>query len=376
MRTSRNLLAIGAAFAVLTAGAAPLLVGAADHLDSPNAKANHALDITDIYAFDGANHGNTVLVLDVNPLAGVLSTKKFATDAEYRLNIDRPGGAAVDDIYTVTFGANAPDGKQSLTLKKNGGTVLTGKTGNTNIGGGAKLFAGVRDDPFFFDLASFLRWRDPNGDGVYTYTGPTTFAAMDFFKGTNVSAIVLEIPDTWLGASANYWATTVKNGAIVDRMGKPALNTVFMNPFGCPTACPPSDPSVGTNQKDPYNQTAPSADVATWGAQFRAVEQVFYPGYATAGSPDNGLPAAIAGLLLPDVLHLDVAHLGKSTGTSFTGDTAGQILNGRTLAEDVIDLELLVVTGGLAGHAIISTDGVPHNDAAFPGTFPYLAPAH
>jgi hypothetical protein len=364
MRTSRNILAIGAALVVLTGGAAPLLVGAADHLDSPNAKANHALDITDIYAFDGANSGKTVLVLDVNPLAGVMSGTRFATDAEYRLNIDRTGDAVADDVYTVTFRDGGPGGKQQLTLKKNGSTVLTGKTGNANVGGGAKLFAGVRDDPFFFDLASFLRWRDPDGDGNYTYTGPTTFDGIDFFKATNVTSIVLEIPDGWLGASANYWGTTVKNGSIVDRMGKPALNTVFMNPFG------------GTNLKDPYNQTAPSADVATWGPQFQAVEQVFYPGFANAASPDHGLPAAITGLLLPDALHIDVAHLGKSTGTSFTGDTAGHILNGRTLAEDVIDLELLVVTGGLAGHAVISTDGVPHNDAAFPGTFPYLAPAH
>ena len=219
--------------------AAPLLVGAADHLDSPNAKANHALDITDIYAFDGANSKKTVLVLDVNPLAGVMSGTRFDTDAEYRLNIDRTGDAVADDVYTVTFRDGGPGHKQRLTLKKNGWTILTGKTGNANNGGGAKLLAGVRDDPFFFDLASFLRWRDPDGDGNYTYTGPTTFDGIDFFKGTNVSSIVLEIPDSWLGASANYWGTTVKNGSIVDRMGKPALNTVFMNPFG------------GTNQKDP-----------------------------------------------------------------------------------------------------------------------------
>jgi hypothetical protein len=363
MRTTRNILALGAAMAVLTAGAAPLLVGAADHLDSPNAKSNHALDITDIYAFDGDNSGTTVLVVDVNPLAGVVSGTEFATDAEYRFNIDTNGDAVADDVYTFTFGNDAPGPKQSLALSKNGSTILTGMTGNANNGGGAKVFAGVKEDPFFFDLAGFLRWRDPDGDGVYTYTGSTNLDLGDFFKGTNISAIVLEIPDSWLGSSANFWATTVKNGAIVDRMGKPALNTVFMNPFG------------GDNQKDPYNQTAPSADVATWGGQFQAVEQVFYPGFADATSPDFGLPAAITGLLLPDVLHLDVATLGKSNGTGFTGGPGG-ILNGRTLAEDVIDLELLVVTGGLAGHPVLSTDNVGANDAAFPGTFPYLAPAN
>ncbi len=354
MRTTRNLLALGAAMAVLTAGAAPLLVGAADHLDSPNAKANHALDITDIYAFDGENSANTVLAVDVNPLAGVVSGTNFATDAEYRFNVDTNGDFVADDVYTVTFGNNAPDHKQSVTLKKNGQTVLTGKTGNANNGGGAKLFAGIKDDPFFFDLAGFLRWRDPDGNGVYTYDGSTNLDLGDFFKGTNISTIVLEIPDSWLGTSANFWATTVKDGAVVDRMGKPALNTVFMNPFG------------GTDQKDPYNQTVPSADVATWGGQFTQVLSVFNTP-ATAG--------AITGLLLPDVLHLDVVTLGKSTGTGFTGG-AGGILNGRTLAEDVIDFELFVVTGGLEGHAVLSTDHVDANDAVFPGSFPYLAPAH
>jgi hypothetical protein len=354
MRTSRNLLVLGAALAVLSAGAAPLLVGAADHLDSPNAKANHALDITDIYAFDAANADKTVLVLDVNPLAGVVSGTKFATNGEYRLNIDRNGDAVADDVYTVTFGSPSPsNGKQPLRLKKDGSTVLTGWSGNTNVGGGAKLYAGVKDDPFFFDLASFLRWRDPDGDGTYTYTGPTTFDGVDFFRGTNVSAIVLEIPDSWLGAHAAYWATTVKGSTVIDRMGKPALATVFMNPFG------------GTDQKDPYNMTAPASDVATWGGQFTAVLDVFN---ATATAE------AVTGLLLPDVLQLDVKNLGKSTGTSFTGDKAGNILNGRTLAEDVIDLELSVVTGGLEGHAVIPTDDVDANDAAFPGTFPYLAP--
>ena len=358
MRTATKLATLGAAITVLTIGAAPLFTSAADHLEAPLAAANHSLDITDIYAFDGSNAKNSVLVLNVNPLAGVVSGTTFSTSGSYELNVDRTGDFVADDVYTVRFGAAGSNGKQSLTLWKNGSEVLTGMTGNANNGGGAKLYAGVKDDPFFFDLASFKHWRDPDGDGAYTYDGPTTFDGIDFFRGTNVSAIVLEIPDSWLGATANFWGST-RNGAgsIIDRMGKPALATVFVNPFG------------GTTDKDAYNATAPSAGLATWGPLFTAVESVFYP---EAGSP---FPAAITGLLLPDVLHLDVATLGKSTGTGFTGG-AGGILNGRTLGEDVIDLELLVVTGGLAGHPILTTDGVGGNDAAFPGSFPYLAPAH
>jgi hypothetical protein len=356
MRIITKLATVGAAMTVLTIGAAPLLTGAADHLEAPLAVANHSLDITDVYAFDGSNARNTVLVLNVNPLAGLVSGTSFSTSGTYDLNVDKTGDFVADDVYKVGFGTGAPDGKQSLTLWKNGVTVLTGMTGNANNGGGAKLFAGVRDDPFFFDLASFKLWRDPDADGAFTYTGSTTFAGVDFFRGTNISTIVLEIPDAWLGASANFWGTTKDGaGSIIDRMGKPALATVFVNPFG------------GTSDKDAYNATLPSGDVAAWAPLFVAVEGVFYP--------EAGVPEAITGLLLPDVLHLDVATLGKSTGSGFTGGPGG-ILNGRTLAEDVIDLELYVVTGGLAGHAILTTDGVAANDAVFPGSFPYLAPKH
>ncbi|MES2210816.1 MAG: DUF4331 family protein [Chloroflexota bacterium] len=355
MRKTTKFATLGAAITVLTIGAAPLLTSGADHIEAPLAVANRSLDITDIYAFDAKGSKNTVLVINVNPLAGVLSGTTFSSSGEYRFNVDTNGDFVADDVYAVKFGKER-HGTQKVTLRKNGETVLRGETGGTIKGGHAKLYAGVKDDPFFFDLASFKSWRDPDADGAFTYTGSTAFAGVDFFRGTNISTIVLEIPDAWLGASANFWASTVdRDGMTIDRMGKPALATVFVNPFG------------GTSDKDAYNATMPSDDVATWAPLFIAVESVFYP--------EAGVPEAITGLLLPDVLHLDVATLGKSTGTGFTGG-AGGILNGRTLAEDVIDLELYVVTGGLAGHAILSTDGVAANDAAFPGTFPYLAPKH
>ena len=35
----------------LVVGASPLLASAADHLDAPAAKADHRVDITDVYAF-------------------------------------------------------------------------------------------------------------------------------------------------------------------------------------------------------------------------------------------------------------------------------------------------------------------------------------
>jgi len=352
----KNLAAAGTALVVLTIGAAPFLTSAAYHLDAPIVKLNHALDITDIYAFDGENSKNTVLVVDVAPLAGVVSGTSFSTSGSYRMNLDTNGDYVADTVYTTTFSAGGRDHKQAVTLKRNGTTIATGYTGNAiQVAGGGKLYAGKRDDPFFFDLAGYNQLKD---SGYTDASGLTDSPGTDFFAGTNILTIVLELPDSAIGASANYWASTYNgSNTLIDRMGKPALNTVFIDPF-----------KTDATKKDDYNGTAPSDDVATWHDQFVAVLEFFKNSPTTAN--------AIAGLLLPDVLHIDTANLGKSTGTSFTGDKAGHPLNGRTLAEDVIDFELFVVTGGLDGHAILTTDHVDSNDAAFPGTFPYLAPAH
>ncbi len=364
MRKPMALTVVGTALVVLTIGAAPLLTSAADHLDAPALKneTDHPLDLTDIYAFDAANGGKTVLVMNVNPLAGIVSGRKFSTSGEYRFNISRGASPdadlndAADRVYTVRFGApKASSGKQSLRLYRGGDLIATGTTGNTvQVDGGARIWAGVRDDPFFFDLAGYNQLRDS------TYTdasGLTDTPGDDFFVGTNISTIVLEVPDSWLGAKANYWATTHRAGNIIDRMGKPGLNTVFVDPF-----------KTDATDKDDYNQTAPANDPATWGPLFEAVLAFFGNSAGTA--------TAIRGLLLPDALNITTADLGKAGGTSFTGDKAGNILNGRTLAEDVIDLELFVVTGGLEGHAILDSDNVDANDAPFLSSFPYLAPAH
>ena len=66
---------------------------------------------------------------------------------------------------------------------------------------------------------------------------------------------------------------------------------------------------------------------------------------------------SLANVLIADVL------------TYHTSNTAG-FLNGRRLRNDVIDAELSLVTGGG-----ITTDCVA-SDSAFPGGWPYLAPAN
>ena len=73
------------------------------------------------------------------------------------------------------------------------------------------LYVGPRDDPFFFDLAGF--------QAGLKFTNP----GVDTFKGTNVTAIVLELPAA-PATKMGVWATTSKqdnlgNWVQLDRMG-------------------------------------------------------------------------------------------------------------------------------------------------------------
>ena len=71
-----------------------------------------------------------------------------------------------------------------------------------------------------------------------------------------------------------------------------------------------------------------------------------------------GQKSGIASVLLPDTL---TVKLGSSAG----------FLNGRKLADDVIDAEFSLLTNGN-----ITSDGVNANDKAFRAGFPFLAAPH
>ena len=66
---------------------------------------------------------------------------------------------------------------------------------------GLKVFAGPRDDPFFFDL---VRFRQVIAGTASSFNNPGN----DTFAGTNVMAIVVEVPKSLLGSNGtiNVWA--------------------------------------------------------------------------------------------------------------------------------------------------------------------------
>lgn len=325
----KALIAMGG-IAVLTAsafaGAGAAM--AADHGDAPLAKANVPLDINDVYAFPG-DGDNYVFAITVNPLTMPGAKPVFDANGLYQLRVDNNGDAVADVSYNIDFGTANGSSVQSVTVKKatgssasllsnTGATIISGNTEQEIVNGNVMLFAGLRDDPFFFDLNAFkagLTFRSPGNN---------------FFKGLNVSAIVLELPAADFQAAgstdAGVWGVTSKNGAVIDRMGRPAIATVFI----------PAD------KKDAFNQTAPKDDVAMWKST------------VVAGLMGLGADPALADALLPDILTFD------------TSKAAG-FLNGRQLVDDVIDAELQLITGNAA-----ASDNVA-NDSAFMAGFPYLS---
>ena len=350
--------AIGIAALVLTLGISPLLTSGADHLDAPSlgsasvdpmdnlsvSKVRGPLDINDVYAFDGAS-GGTVLAMTVNPAVNVLGPTTFASNAEYALNVDWSGDAIADTRLVTTFGDPDARGIQHYTVKLDGRAVATGFTdgtkGQEKGRSGVQAFAGVRSDPFFFDLIGFL--GSIRGQGT-DRLGQTP---ADFFIGLNTLAIVIEVPNAMLGGNGTnigVWATTSVGGATADQMGRPAINTVFNS-----TAA----------DKEAFNVTPPAQQPTAMGGKFRTNVIDTLVGLSTAlGNPYTAEQAAgLADILLPDVL-------------TYTVGTNASFLNGRDLDDDVIDLELSIVTNG-----VVTGDGVgAHGDLL--GSFPYLGAPH
>lgn len=295
---------------------------AADHLDAPILIGNGQVDINDLYAFQSpTNPNNTVMIMTVNPFAGTMSPREFGTGVDYTFNIDNTGDAVADVRYTASF-SPVVGGSQAYTLTKDTLPYAVGTTGDTTATStsGAIVQASVYDDPFFFDLAGFQNGLMFTGD--------------DFFAGADVSAIVLEVPSSELGTNIGIWATTSDSGGQIDRMGRPAINTVLI-------------PSA---RKQEFNEAAPANDLAAFGSDVEA---------AITGLSDAANASALTPILLPDVLTIDTSN-------------ASGFLNGRQLADDVIDAELTLLT---ASSTPIG-DGVDANDQPFLNVFPYLAPAN
>lgn len=225
-------------------------VKASDHDDGEtNIKARN-LNLTDLYAFredwqtgNAADNTNMVFIMNTNPRSLPRQQYFFNTNAVYSFFVSRRAAqndavTGVPDIaFDFNFGAPSAGGVQSITLNirrfANGQestkeTIPAGSTTaaapligspnpapvNNNVvtaNGNLTVFAGLREDPFFFDVDSYFRTRaflatngqvtpdrsgivPPDGRGNALLPFATDANAIDFAKGYNVNAIAVRIP--------------------------------------------------------------------------------------------------------------------------------------------------------------------------------------
>jgi hypothetical protein len=338
----------------------------ADHADAPGLMGDGQADINDVYAFRSPeNPDNLVVAVTVNPLTAppTNASARFGADVSYNIHVDNTGDNVADATAIVTFSSNGASwtinglGDPISGPVTAGSTAATAPAPNVTQTGPFKVFAGQRDDPFFFDLVGFQQFVS----GPYTPANglrPAGETPSDTLAGTNVSAIVIELPITALtGASSSdtgvikAWASTSRGGTQVDRMAIPAINTAL----------------IPSNMKDAFNAGSPATDATA----FRPTAQAQIEGLrgavagvlgAETGGPLGDLDAAtVAGALIPDIVTVDF-----SQPVAFP--------NGRRLSDDVVDAALGIVLnrGGAAGIA----DAINANDKPFGNTFPYLAAPH
>ncbi len=197
-------------------------ITASDHKDSMLLAGDPAADIADLYTFRSpTNPANVVLVMTVSGFIppSEASTTFFDPNVLYQWKIDNDGDA-VEDLVIQAF-VTGTGGHQvmhfrgpakaseigSTTRVIEGPETATVAVSNTPTPivatrNGMTVFAGVRDDPFFFDLVQFKKIIAGEASA---FRNP----GVDTFAGTNVLAIVVELPSSLLGGTKlSVWGST------------------------------------------------------------------------------------------------------------------------------------------------------------------------
>ena len=202
-----------------------------DHDDAHGPKVDPEVDITDLYLFAAPGKiGRSVLIMNVYPLAPAQGAN-FATDVIYEVLVDTNDDAAPDVAFRTTFADG--DNGQIATMRRavgeaaafrsdegevivDGAPVSLNGVAGLHDAGTRQFFAGLRSDPFFFDLAGYL--------ANFAFTGS------DLFADKNVLTIALEMPTSDLGSDGpvGIWCRvlTRSHGRLlqIDRMGRPLVN--------------------------------------------------------------------------------------------------------------------------------------------------------
>jgi hypothetical protein len=232
MTRRKTLLAVAAAVAIAAIGLTGGHAIASDHQDTPEVELNPTMDINDVFVFPASTPGRIVLAMTTASPIAPGNQLTFNPNLLYQIKIDNTGDAKEDRVIQVTFtgtgssqqvhvrGPAVPAQLGTMNTLITSGTEVTGPI-NAAIGStsGMQVFAGLRDDPFWIDLEQFFRIlpdRKPVSGSLSQLPDQPTASAwrnpgIDFLKGLNALAIVIELPVADLTAGGNakigVWGT-------------------------------------------------------------------------------------------------------------------------------------------------------------------------
>ena len=359
--------------------------------------------------------------------------------------LDGPGAAGLSlrQRYTVTMvnnGVSTPltnsTGNPLFAVPSNVGPrtmpnyPALAAQGIYSLGSGVRVFAGTVDDPFYIDLGAAFDTFNlragafPSGvPGVLTPAqdaNDSTNFSSDTVSGYNVNTIAIEVPIAMLtrtgtkvaatdpAATIGSWGTTSRPRITIRNSPNPALNAGEFRQVQRMANPLINELIIGTGFKDTWSMSRPVDD-----SQFAnfdldpllarvlnaAYEALFGAGALPIPTPPRtdllplvtyappiAAPGTTAGPIA-DLLRLNTGvpptpAASRRRLAVLAGDNAGYP-NGRRVSDDVTDISLRVVVGGvLVPSAPFNSpsfigrflgDGVNTNDVPYQETFPYSA---
>lgn len=149
---------LGALGAIALVAAEP--AQGADHLDSNAAVGDPAADITDWFAWTSADGESLNMILAVTPLAGDDATFSDATQYSFHVNA-HPSLLEAAGLSTLITCQYYSDTELECWAQRDGSVVgyvegdPSAEAGLTNADSSIRVFAGLRNDPFYFNLDGF-----------------------------------------------------------------------------------------------------------------------------------------------------------------------------------------------------------------------------
>jgi hypothetical protein len=175
---------------------------AADHQEAPGTAAQVNADIGDYYAWHEGELMN--LVLTFGTFAAPGSAGAYDPNLLYSFHFDTSNPAdGLSDLDLHARFAQDDNGNWGLQVIGASDAPIAGPVETTTTSGDIAIWAGLADDPFFFDLTGF---QDTLSTGVLSFN-----PERDDVAGLNVTAIAIQLPINSIlsgGGTLQTWATT------------------------------------------------------------------------------------------------------------------------------------------------------------------------